>query len=330
MRSSYPFSIIGVGSPVVDFLAQVDESFLKTHVSGAKGGMELVSAETIDRLTANLPVAPTQSPGGSSGNTIFALARLGIPSTFLGKVGNDATARFYLDSFAANGGDISRFKTGSQSNARCLSLVTPDHERTLRTDLGAALTLDPNEITVADFAGCRHAHIEGYLLFNRGLLLHVVHCAREAGCTISLDLASFETVQAAADLLPDLLRNSIDIVFANEDEATAFLGQQYSYPEMARELAKMAGIGVVKIGKDGSYVAHQEEVTTIAPVVVDSVIDTTGAGDFWAAGFLYGWLRGKSLAQCGSNGSVMGAEVVQILGTSVAAERWTELRQSLA
>ena len=168
---------------------------------------------------------------------------MGASCSFLGKIGNCEEGAFYRDSFAKLGGDITRFKVGSISNGRCLSLVTPDGERTMRTDLGAAMSLSPDEISVSDFVGCTHAHIEGYLLFNESLMLRVIESAKEAGCTISLDLASFEVVNATKSILPGILRNYVDIVFANEEEAAAFtdINEDYSARDVALSYAKANG-----------------------------------------------------------------------------------------
>lgn len=323
------FKIIGVGSPIVDSLAQVSEEFV-ANIDGAKGGMELLTSDQIDALIESIEGNVTQAPGGSAGNSIFAMSRLGDSTTFLGKLGNCKSAEFYKSEFAKLGGDTNRFKTGDVPNGRCVSLVTPDSERTMRTDLGAAMTLSPDEISASDFEGCQHAHIEGYVLFNRDLTFKVLKSAKEAGCTISVDLASFEVVGAAKDILEDLLKDYVDVVFANEDEAKALLGDREDYPEMAKELAKLCKVGVVKIGKDGSFVAEGEEVTTIAPVIAKNAIDTTAAGDFWAAGFLHGWLDGKSHLESGRNGSILGASVVQVMGSVLPESTWDAIRSELA
>ncbi|MEO0413975.1 MAG: adenosine kinase [Verrucomicrobiota bacterium] len=321
--------LIGVGSPVVDVLAHVQEDFV-ADIDGGKGGMELVDSATLESLVGKLDETPAKAAGGSAGNTAFAAGRIGTKVAFIGKIGNDDDAAFYKSRFADIGADLTRFKEGDCANARCLSLVTPDSERTMRTDLGAAMTLTPEEISVDDFTGARHVHMEGYLLFNRDLMLQVLKCAKEAGCTTSLDMASFEVVKASEDILKDWLTEYIDIVFANEDEASAFfpdLGDDYE--AMAKGFAEICDIAAVKLGKDGSLVAQNGEVTFIEPVVVDKAIDTTGAGDYWAGGFLNAWLQGKELKECGRYGSILGAEVVQVLGASLAEERWNELQSEM-
>lgn len=318
------FTIIGVGSPIVDSIAAVEESFLE-HVSGGKGGMLLTDAATLQDLMRRIPTSPHASPGGSAGNTLFVLARLGAATSFLGKTGNCERGQFYRDRFAQLGGDVQRFKIGDVPNGHCLSLVTPDGERTMRTDLGAAMTLSPDEISVQDFHGCTHAHIEGYLLFNAALMQRVLECAKEAGCTISLDLASFEVVEAAKDILPGILKNDVDIVFANEEEATAFFGGSDDYPAMARQLAGLCDVAAVKVGARGSYIASGGTVEKVKPVPAARVVDTTGAGDLWAAGFLYGWSRRLPLTECARIGSILGSAVVQTQGTTLSDQVWQDI-----
>lgn len=320
--------LLGVGSPIVDTLARVDEAFVR-QLEGGKGGMVLVDAATMHELLGKLPADQSVAPGGSAGNTAYAAGKLGLNIGFLGKLGNDDAGNFFKQRYAELGGDVSRFKTGTVPNGLCVSLVTPDSQRTMRTDLGAAMTLAPDEVTPADFANCRHAHIEGYLLFNRDLMRRVLDCAKEAGCTVSLDLASYEVVQAAADILGDWLKEGIDIVFANEDEAGAFCPElKGDYEALARRLGDYVNIAAVKMGKDGSWISQDGKLTRIEPVVAEA-IDTTGAGDYWAGGFLYGWLKGKDLATCGYYGSLLGAEVVQVMGAMLAEDRWQALGQQM-
>jgi sugar/nucleoside kinase (ribokinase family) len=316
------FDLIGVGSPIMDLLAHVPEAFLST-IKGAKGGMVLVDSEEMETLVSRIEQHPATVAGGSAGNTAVSAARLGLRTTFLGKLGNDSTARAYKENFARAGGDVSRFKYADLANARCVSLVTPDSQRTMRTCLGAAMTLGHNEVSPADFRGCRHAHIEGYLLFNRDLANAVIAAARAAGCTLSIDLASFEVVNAARDWILAQLHHGIDIVFANEDEITAlFPGLGHDYAAHAKRLAEFGGLAAVKIGKDGAWIAKGAVLHRIAPVPAPRVEDTTGAGDAWAAGFLYGYLHAWTPAAAGALGSRLGSECVRHLGPAIPAAQW--------
>ncbi|MDR1789255.1 MAG: adenosine kinase, partial [Opitutaceae bacterium] len=311
-------------------------AFLET-VNGEKGGMLLVEAGEIAELLARLPEPPASAPGGSSSNTTATAARLGLTTAFLGKLGDDATAAEYRRRCAANGTGLSRFKTAPLPNARCLSLVTPDGQRTMRTDLAAASTLSPDEISPADFAGCRHAHIEGYLLFNPALADAVLASARAAGCRVSVDLASFEVVRAARPWILRQLATGLDAVFANEDEILALYPDTGAPadggklpPETCGRLARRLAaegrgtVAAVKMGADGAWVARGGELHRVAPVRADA-LDSTGAGDTWAGAFLFGLLRGRPLPECGRLASFLGAECVRHLGAHIPEDRWRQL-----
>jgi sugar/nucleoside kinase (ribokinase family) len=316
------FELAGVGSPIMDIVAQVPDSFL-ANVSGEKGGMVLVDDAEMSRILALLDSPPAASTGGSAANATFNAARLGLKATFVGKLGNDRLAQTYVERFGAAGVDVSRFKRGTVANARCLALVTPDAQRTMRTNLGAAMTLSPAEISPADFLGARHAHIEGYLVFNQELCEKVLGSARAAGCTISLDLSSFEVVNAARQWMFKQFGHGIDVVFANEDEIRAlYPGSTGGFDALARELASQGVIAAVKMGRDGAWISKGAQIHRIAPVPAPDVVDTNGAGDAWAAGFLYGYLRGLPLDRCGAIASAMGSETVRHLGPLIPDPAW--------
>jgi sugar/nucleoside kinase (ribokinase family) len=201
----------------------------------------------------------------------------------------------------------------------------------MRTCLGAAMTLSPDEVSPADFADSRHAHIEGYLMFNPALAAAVVSAARTAGCTISIDLSSFEVVNVARDWIMTQLHEGVDVVFANEDEIHAlYQTKTTAYDELAKRLASHGGLAAVKMGKDGAWIARGAELHRIDPVRVPQAIDTTGAGDAWAAGFLHGYLSNWSLPAAGSLGSVLGAECVQHIGPSIPESHWPSVRTRAA
>ncbi len=316
--------VMGIGSPVVDFVVETDDEFLAT-LPGQKGGMELVDARTLKALLGMVRDEPVKAPGGSAGNTTFALARMGMPCSFMGKVGRDENGDYYKAIFKEIGGDLSRFKMdGADPTACCLSLVTPDSERTMRTNLGAALGFSPADIAMEDLKGCRHVHVEGYLLFNRELLNVVLKAAKAAGCTVSLDLGSFEVVEAARDILPEVLETYVDIVFANEEEAAAFSGSKDPGTGLAA-LGYLCRVAVVKVGKDGAYLKDKNGTTHVPAMRAEKVIDTTGAGDFWAAGFLFAHLNGYSLMKSGCVGSLFGKYVIGCMGTALPADTWGDI-----
>ncbi|GAB5558963.1 MAG: adenosine kinase [Synoicihabitans sp.] len=327
---SHSIDLIGVGSPIMDLLATVSFEFLRDHVAGEQGGMVLVDDAEMSAILAKLGESTITSTGGSAANATLNATRLGLRTTYLGKLGNCEIAATYRQRFTELGIDPSRFKIGDVPNARSLILTTPDADRTMRTDLGAAMTLAPEEITSADFAGCRHMHMEGYLVFNEALADAVLAAAREAGCTVSVDLASFEVINATRPWIFKQLASGIDIVFANEDEIRAlFEDKTTAYDQLAQRLAGHGVTAAVKVGKDGAWIAQKDELHRIEPVVVEDVVDTNGAGDSWAAGFLAAHLRGKSLAESGRIASHVGAETVKHLGPIIPDAIFADLKSRL-
>jgi sugar/nucleoside kinase (ribokinase family) len=313
--------VIGVGSPIIDHLTHVDEEAI-SRLAGGKGGMELVETAAMDKLLGNLRGSVTMAPGGSAANTCFALAHLNVPAAILGKVGDDRCGRFYCRSFEQVGGDTSRLKICPQSaTACCLCLITPDSERTMRTNLGAASDLRPEEVLGKDFQDCSHAHIEGYLLFNPTLAASVLSSTKQAGCTVSLDLGSYEVVNENSDILPILLSKYVDVVMANEEEAAAFCGADD--PKAGLDaLSACTPLAAVKLGQHGAYLKNGAQSCHVPARFVEDAVDTTGAGDLWAAGFLYGYLQGYGLEDSGRLGAVLGAEAVRHVGANLPDEAW--------
>ena len=315
--------VLGAGSPMLDVLVRVDDAYID-GIEGEKGGMMLVAPEELDAILAQTNAEPVKAPGGSAANTIFGLSKLGTRTALLGKLGRDDAAEIYRSGYEAMGGDSSRFKyNDSVPTGRCLSLVTPDSERTMRTDLGAAATMTPDDVSSADFAGFSHVHMEGYLLFNFDLAKRILELAKESGCSVSLDMASFEVVNASKDALPALLADYVDIVFANEDEAAAFCGSDD--PETALDaFSKLVSTTAVKLGVKGAMIRQDGETVKVDAKPVDAV-DTTGAGDLWASGFLHAYLHHLPLRDCGELGAIVAAEVVQVMGASIPDESWTRI-----
>ena len=325
--------ILGVGSPLVDVVVSVDDDFL-VNVSGEKGGMELTDILEIERILGKTSYTPDMLPGGSAANTILALAKLGVPTGFLGKIGNDKQGSFYTDIYKNAGGDIRQFKVSDDiRTGQCLSLVTPDSQRTMRTYLGAAVTLSPDEVSSKDFEGYTHLHVEGYTLHYRGEYIQkILKLAKEQGLIVSIDLASFEIVKEFKAILPDLLKSYVDVVFCNEDEAMTYCGSN-NPEDIFKALDEYCDVIALKLGKDGAMIKAGDTKVKVDAQLVKAV-DTTGAGDFWQAGFLYGYIRdgklsGKLLEKAGGFGSILGAEVVQTMGIAIPEERWDEIRRQL-
>lgn len=323
------FAVIGVGSPIVDSLARVDDAFLAAHVRGAKGGMEMIGSEEMAALCAQLPTgAVTRAPGGAAANTVRGAGRLGARAAVVGKLGNDDNAAYYLEVMKRSGVDVSRFKhSAAAPNARCLSLVTPDAQRTMRTDLAAAAMLTPEEISAADFAGAEYVYIEVYLLFNTELAEKVFACARAAGCKICLNFGSFEVVRALLPQMREWVGKYVDLVFANTEEAREFTGlKDARAEELALELASGCELAAVTDGADGACVADKHGVTRVAALAPTALVDTTGAGDFWAAGFLHGLASGARAAAAARVGAVLSREIIAVIGVELPENTWESVR----
>jgi sugar/nucleoside kinase (ribokinase family) len=171
-------------------------------------------------------------------------------------------------------------------------------------------------------------HVEGYLLFNHDLIRATLSAAKEAGAMISLDLASFTVVEASKELLEELCAEYVDILIANEDEARAFTGISDEHKALDALGAK-ADLAVLKVGKRGSYIGHAGRSITVERMGDGGAIDTTGAGDLWAAGFLYGLVNGYPLETCGKLGSACGYEVCQVIGAQIPREGWKRIKEQL-
>ena len=320
--------VLGFGSPILDLLIQVDDAFLAQNVAGEKGGMGMLDAEAQKKLIGAFPPGKVKKAiGGSAFNTISALTSLGMQTAFLGKIGQDSDGEFYRNAYAAAGGDVSRFRVNpAEPTATCVSLVTPDSERTMRTNLGASSTLTADEISPKDFEGITHFHAEGYMLFLPGVLPKTMKLAKENGCTISFDVSSFEVVRIFRKEIEELMDRYVDVIFANEDEAREFCGAENFDPEdAAGQLLKRCPVAAVKLGAKGALLRQKDESCLVAPKKVHAV-DTTGAGDLWQAGFLYGWLSGCGLRKAGEMGSLLGAEIVQVLGAEIPPARWSDIQ----
>ena len=321
-------SLLGVGSPLLDVLAQVSDDFIRNHVSGAKGGMEMISSADRTELMRLLGDKVTWAPGGSAGNTVFALAKLGVPVAMLGKTGSDREGAFYREKLRILGGSDREFaETSGAPTGVCVSLITPDAERTMRSDLAAAMLIDENDVKKVDFSHYNVVLIEGYMLFSPTFDL-VFGMAKQAGCTIAFDLASFEVVRLFRDRVEKLLRN-VDILFANADEARELVGDSPPEKQLAALSAGRA-VTALKLGREGALVKGGRETLRVPACLVESPVDTTAAGDLWAAGFLYGILSSKPLEKCARYGSLLSGEVVKVIGSQLPEEIWMKIKQELS
>lgn len=319
--------IVGIGSALVDLLVHAEDDFIDRTKEAVKGGMTLVDSETIDNTVAQAAGRPEIVPGGSACNTVVGVANLGGRGRFVGKRGPDELGDFFEAGLAKHQVEPFLFQAMT-ATGRVLSIITPDAERTMLTFLGAAAEMSPEEVRGGCFKDAAVVHVEGYLLYNRELLMTALEEARQAGACISLDLASFTVVEDSVDILADMVDRYVDILIANEDEARAFTGFADEHKAI-ESLATKAALAVLKIGARGSLVAYDGRIVRIAPMGNGTAVDTTGAGDLWAAGFLYGIVNGFSLEKSGQLGSACGYEVCQVVGAGIPAQAWERIRALL-
>jgi sugar/nucleoside kinase (ribokinase family) len=318
--------IVGVGSALVDILVCENEDFL-IKTGAAKGAMTYVPKEYIEQSLAMASNPATVVTGGSACNTIVGVSKLGGKARFVGKCGCGPMSQFFESELKRQNVEPVFFRS-KLPTGRVLSIITPDAQRSMFTFLGASADALPEDISEQCFEGAAIVHIEGYLLFNSNLILKVLKTAKACGALISLDLSSYNVVRESYQLLRHIVETFVDILMANEDEALAFTGHS-NETRALRALAEKVNIAVLKVGARGSFIAHQDEILSIRPAGSGQVIDTTGAGDLWAAGFLYGLVSGFPLGRCGELGSACGYEVCQVLGASIPEAGWKRIRRLL-
>lgn len=315
-------SILGIGNALVDIMTSLESDNLLSELNLPKGSMQIVNEETINNAMAKTKnLKQTLASGGSAANTINGLANLGSTTAFIGKVGNDDMGKFFLEDMIKAGITTTLLK-GKSLTGRALALVSPDSERTFAVNLGAAIELAAEDICIDQFKGHAYFHIEGYLVQNHALIEKALVLAKQAGLTISLDLASYNVVEENIDFLKEMVKEYVDIVFANEEEAKAFTGMT---PEDALvEIASIVKIAVVKLGPKGSMIKSGDYTCKVGVVKANS-IDTTGAGDMYASGFLYGQAKGLSLEQSGEIGALLSGKVIETIGPKMLDSTWDSL-----
>lgn len=320
-------SILGIGNALTDILAVFpDESMLEEYHL-PRGSMQHVDLETGDEIWSKLKEYGVKYvPGGSAANTITCTSIFGMPSCYIGKIGNDELGHLYKSTLEQFGVKTILLE-GTKGSGRAMCFITgANAERTFADYMGAALELVPEDLKPEYFEGYDYFHIEGYLVQNQDLIRKAVQMAKDAGCKISIDMASYNVVESNEAFFHNLVERYVDIVFANETEARAFTKKEPR--EALADLAKQCEIAVVKVGKDGSMVQSGDEYHYIEAWPA-ATIDATGAGDTYAAGFLYAHSLGMPLKVCGEVGSIIAAKVVEVVGTKIDVPRWKDAKAEI-
>ena len=241
---------------------------------------------------------------------------------------NDFYGNFFRDSLLERGTEANLLLSTALPSGVASTFISPDGERTFGTYLGAASTLKAEDLSLDMFKGYAYLFVEGYLVQDHDMILRAIELAKEAGLQVCLDMASYNIVREDHEFFSLLVNKYVDIVFANEEEAKAFTGKE---PEEALDvIAKMCSIAIVKLGARGSLIRKGTEMVQVQAAPAEKVVDTTGAGDYFAAGFLYGLTCGYSLEKCGKIGSLLSKDVIQVVGTELPAAQWEKIKEEIS
>lgn len=323
--SDTKYGVVAVGNALVDVLSQVSEDFIaeqnKTH-GMEKGAMTLVEEDRAINLYEQMPQG-IESSGGSAANTMAGFASFGGKGAFIGKVADDELGKVYKSDIQSLGVtfDTTPLILGA-STGRCMILVTPDADRTMNTFLGASVELSPIDVDKELIASAKVTYLEGYL-FDRDLakaaFIAAAEAAHESGHRIALTLSDPFCVDRHRDDFLQLVEKHVDILFANEDEIKS-LFQKDSFDEAVSAISKHVEIAAITRSEKGAVIINKDKHIKIDAIPVENVIDTTGAGDQFAAGFLYGFTEGKSLEESGKLGAIAASEVISHMGARPAVK----------
>jgi sugar/nucleoside kinase (ribokinase family) len=315
------FDVTAIGNAIVDVLAKADDALLAEHKL-PKGGMSLIDAPTAERLYAVMGPG-VEASGGSAANTIAGIAALGGKTAYIGKVADDQLGKVFTHDIRAVGVSYTTPPLkGGLPTARCLIFVTPDAQRTMQTFLGATSQLNPEDVDMNAIKASKVLYLEGYLWDQpqaKKAMREAAVEAKRAGVKVSLTLSDSFCVARFRDEFKELIKNHVDILFANESEILS-LYEVTDFDAALQAVRKDAEIAALTRSEKGSVVVNGDEVHVIDAVKGVKVVDTTGAGDAYAAGFLYAFTQGRDLATCGRLGGVMAAEVISHMGPRVEAD----------
>ncbi len=314
---------IGLGNALVDVLLRLENEDVLPQIGIRKGAMDMIGEEQMNAIRkAQGNLKRTQTPGGSACNTMRALSNLGGKAGFIGKIGSDEVGRYYEEAVQQTGVSPYFIHTGGVTGS-CTVLISPDGERTMGTFLGPAATITPDEVTEEMLRTFDCIYIEGYLIVNEPLMHATMRKAKALGLKIALDLSNFNIVNHFKPLLEDIIPRWVDILFSNESEALAYTGLPAH--EAVKALATQVETAIVTLGKEGALVCRDGEVWQV-PAEGGKPLDTTGAGDHFAAGFLYGQSVGATLEQSARIGSMLAGYVIDVIGPEIPASQWEQIK----
>ena len=318
--------ILGIGNALVDVMTMINDDCVLEKFSLPKGSMQLVDKAKSEMVKSEtVKFNRSLASGGSAANTIHGLAMLGVKTGFIGSIGNDELGDFFENDMK-NAGIKTMLSRRNSVTGTAVALISPDSERTFATHLGAAVELEATDLNPEYFNGYDILYLEGYLIFNKYLVETACLIAKENKMKIALDLASYNVVEYKLADFKEIVEKYIDIVFANEEEARSFTGMG---PEDAlNSISQFCEVAVIKVGSEGSWIKRGDEIIKVRAHPVNCK-DTTGAGDLYASGFLYGYSKNFDLEKCGLLGSLTAGKVIEIVGARMDEDRWDDIKRSI-
>jgi len=321
MAEQPEYDLVGIGNALVDVVAQTDDAFLDSNEL-SKGGMMLVDTDQSSALYDRMPPG-TESSGGSCANTMAGFAALGGNGAYIGKVRDDQFGTVFRHDMQALGCAFdTAAATDGPATGRCLVLVTPDAQRTMCTFLGAACLLTPDDLDKDVIRNGRVTYMEGYLFDQppaQAAFIEAAETAHAAGREVSITLSDGFCVDRHRDAFRDLVEHHVDVLFANEVEICS-LYQVDGFDDALQQVRGHCKVACLTRSEKGAVIVSGDEVHVIDAAPVSKVLDTTGAGDQYAAGFLYGYTRGMDLQTSGKIGAITAAEVIQHYGARPEAD----------
>ena len=308
--------VVSIGNPLMDVLIEIEEEFLK-ELDLVKGNMHLIDEKGIRQIEKKLKnFEKKRSPGGSEANILALLSMLGHKVVYFGKVGKDDYGKHYHEQLQKSG-VLSKVIQVDGMTGRAITLITPDCERTFATSLGVCNLLKDSEISEIDIVGAKYLHLTGYILdseLTRKAAIRALNIAHSNNVKVCLDLADINVIKRHKDLIISLAKDYVNIIIANDKEAKEFTGLD---PEKAINVfSALAEIAIIKLGEKGSIIQSKGELIRV-PGFKAKVVDTTGAGDAYTAGFLYGLLNDLSLKVSGLIASFIASKVVEVKGARI-------------
>tara|TARA_Y100001970_G_scaffold200773_1_gene244256 strand:- start:26509 stop:27522 length:1014 start_codon:yes stop_codon:yes gene_type:complete len=308
--------LIGIGNAIVDIIVNVNDEFLKINQL-EKGSMNLIEIDKSEELLKNCQIIK-KIAGGSTANTVFALATLGNKVEFIGRVKDDYYGKNFSDSIKKSGAIFnSKLVISNKSSAHSVIFVTPDAQRTMCTYLGASIEFEPNDLNKNSIKQSKYLYLEGYLWDSdlaKKAFIDAAKIAKESNTKIILSLSDSFCVDRHRESFIDLIKEYIDILFCNESELKSLIKDK-EFDDCKKYISSICELSIVTLGKEGSLIIKKNKVHEINSVTTGKVIDTTGAGDIYAGGFLHGLINDYPLHICGNFGSICAGHIITQLGS---------------